>query len=226
MNSFACSIDGYTKKLSSESVSMDENNLIRAAKQGDREAYNQLVLLYQDAAYSYAYSIMQDPQAAEDCTQDGFLRAYLHLQAFRGGSFRAYVLKIVRNACFDELRRNKRFTIIPKSVQKQDGEIVEQMDLLVDPGSSVEEKVEQIELSSLLYRHLDALPDNYRSVLYLVDIWEFEYVEASLILNIPIGTVKSRLARGRLLLSKSLSRKKDLLPQSIYQSTYKEVISR
>jgi RNA polymerase sigma-70 factor, ECF subfamily len=198
---------------------MDEKVLVRSAKQGDVEAYNQLVLLHQDAAYSYAYSIMQDPQAAEDCTQDGFLRAYLHLRNFRDGSFRAYILKIVRNACYDELRRNKRFMNFTKNIQKGDGETVEHMDLLVDPESSVEEKVEQIELSSLLSRHLDALPDNYRSVLYLVDLLEFEYVQASFVLNIPIGTVKSRLARGRLLLSRSLNRRKELLPQSIYQST-------
>jgi RNA polymerase sigma-70 factor, ECF subfamily len=198
---------------------MDEKVLVRSAKQGDLDAFNQLVLLHQDAAYSYAYSIMQDPQAAEDCTQDGFLRAYLHLRDFRDGSFRAYILKIVRNACYDELRRNKRFMNFPKNIQNGDGETVEHMDLLVDPGSSVEEKVEQHELSSLLSRHLGSLPDIYSSVLYLVDLFEFEYVQASFILNIPIGTVKSRLARGRLLLSRSLSRGKELLPQSIYQST-------
>jgi RNA polymerase sigma-70 factor, ECF subfamily len=192
---------------------MDENDLIRSAKQGDMDAYNQLVLKHQDAAYSYACSIVQDPQAAEDCTQDGFLRAYLHLRDFRGGSFRAYILKIVRNACYDELRRTRHFTNISKLIQKGDVETDEHMDLLVDPQISVEEKVEQLELSSLLSRHLDALPDNYRSVLFLVDLMDFEYVQASFVLNIPIGTVKSRLARGRQLLSRSLSRRKELLPQ-------------
>jgi RNA polymerase sigma factor (sigma-70 family) len=147
---------------------MDEKVLIRSAKQGDLDAYNQFVLLHQDAAYSYAYSIMKDPQAVEDCTQDGFLRAYLHLRDFRGGFFRAYILKTVRNACFDELRRNKRFMIIPKFIHKQDGGTVEHMDLLVEAGSSVEEKV----------------------------------------------------------LSRSLSMREALLPQSIYQSTIEEAISR
>jgi RNA polymerase sigma-70 factor, ECF subfamily len=194
---------------------MDENNLIRSAKQGDVDAYNQLVLMHQDAAYSYAYSIVQDPQAAEDCTQDGFLRAYLHLPDFRGGSFRAYILKIVRNACYDELRRYRHFTNFPKFKRNGDGETVEHMVLLVDPQISVEEKVEQLELSSFLFRHLDALPYNYRSVLFLVDLLDFEYVQASFVLNIPIGTVKSRLARGRQLLSRSLSSSKELLPQSM-----------
>jgi RNA polymerase sigma-70 factor (ECF subfamily) len=87
---------------------MDENDLIRSAKEGEVGAYNQIVVMHQDVAYSYAYSILQDPQAAEDCTQDGFLRAYLHLHDFRGGSFRAYIFRIVRNTCYDELRRNKR----------------------------------------------------------------------------------------------------------------------
>jgi RNA polymerase sigma-70 factor, ECF subfamily len=192
---------------------MDENDLIRSAKQGDMDAYNQLVLMYQDAAYSYAYSIVQDPEIAEDCTQDGFLRTYLHLPDFRRGCVRAYILKIVRKACCDELRRKKRFTNHPKFIQKGDGETDEHMDLPDDPGSSVEEKVEQLELSSILSRHLDALPDNYRSVLYLIDFMDFEYVQASFILDIPIGMVKRRLARGRLLLSGSLSRRKELLPQ-------------
>jgi DNA-directed RNA polymerase specialized sigma24 family protein len=70
---------------------------------------------------------------------------------------------------------------------------------------------------SLLSHHLDALPDKYRSVLYLVDLLDLNYAEASLVLNIPLGTVKSRLARGRLLLSGSLQSSKELIPQSIFQ---------
>jgi RNA polymerase sigma-70 factor, ECF subfamily len=203
---------------------MDEKTLISKAKQGNLDAYNQLVLIYQDAAYSYAYSITHDRQTAEDCTQDAFLKVYLHLHDYRGGSFRAYLFRIVRNACFDELRRSKRSPILPSVFQNQDGETVERLDLLACPEISVEEKIERAELGPTLCHHLEALPEKFRSVLVMVDLLEFDYVEASLSLNIPMGTLKSRLVRGRLKLSRSLQGSKGLLPQYILKSTIEEAI--
>jgi RNA polymerase sigma-70 factor (ECF subfamily) len=203
---------------------MDEKTLISKAKQGNLDAYNQLVLIYQDTAYSYAYSIIHDRQTAEACTRDAFLKIYLHLHDYRGGSFCAYILRIVRNTCYDELHRSKRHTILPSDLQNQEGETVERLDLLVDPEISFEEKFEQAELRSTLRHHLDALPEKYRSVLVLVDLLDFDYAEASISLNITMGTVKSRLARGRLKLSRSLQGTKDVLPQYMLESTIEEWI--
>lgn len=190
---------------------MDETELVAAAKQGDIDAYNDLVLLLQDPAYRYALSIMRDPQTAEDCTQEAFLRAYLHLKEYRGQSFRGWFLRILRNVCFDELRRNKRRPIVSSIVNNQDGDEQDLLDLAVDPVLSVEEQVEQMELQGLIFSHLDHLPEKYRSVIYLVDVLELDYSEAASAMGIPIGTVKSRLARSRLYLAKVLVRNGQLL---------------
>jgi RNA polymerase sigma-70 factor, ECF subfamily len=204
---------------------MDEKTLISKAKQGNLDAYNQLVLIYQDAAYSFAYSITHDRQTAEDCTQDAFLKVYLSLHDYRGGSFRAYLLRIVRNACYDELRRSKRSPVLPSVFQNHDGETVERLDLIASPEISVEEKIERAELVSTLCYHMESLPEKYRTVLVMVDLLDFDYAEASISLDIPIGTLKSRLARGRLKLSKSLQGSKGILPQYILKSNVEESIS-
>ena len=87
---------------------MNEEALIQDAQRGDVAAYNRLVLHYQSLAYNVAYRIMGEPQSAEDMTQEAFVSAYKALNRFRGGNFKAWLLRIVTNACYDELRRHKR----------------------------------------------------------------------------------------------------------------------
>ena len=87
---------------------MDEIALITDARQGDLDAFNRLVLAYQDRVYSQAYRLLNDPHGADDATQEAFISAYKNLRSFRGGSFRAWLLRIVTNACYDELRSRNR----------------------------------------------------------------------------------------------------------------------
>ena len=87
---------------------MDEESLIHAAKRGDLDAFNRLVIEYQSRAYNLAYRFMSDPASAADATQDAFISAFRGIGKFRGGSFRSWLLRIVVNACYDELRRRKR----------------------------------------------------------------------------------------------------------------------
>ena len=87
---------------------MDEARLIAAAQQGKVDAFNELVLAYQRQVYNLAYRIMGDPASASDATQEAFISAFEGLARFRGGSFRSWLLRIVSNACYDELRRRKR----------------------------------------------------------------------------------------------------------------------
>ncbi|MBC7251685.1 MAG: sigma-70 family RNA polymerase sigma factor, partial [Anaerolineae bacterium] len=87
---------------------MDEKTLIAAAQQGDLEAFNRLVLTYQNITYNLAYRILGDADAAADATQDAFLSAYRAITRFRGGSFKAWLLRIVTNACYDQLRIKQR----------------------------------------------------------------------------------------------------------------------
>jgi RNA polymerase sigma-70 factor (ECF subfamily) len=160
--------------------------------------------MYQRIAYNHAYALLGDPVLSDDATQESFVKAFEHLRGFRGGSFRAWLLKIVTNSAYDLLRRSRRHPTQPLFPENEEGEEIESPAWLVDPNASVEAAVEQKEDAKRLYQLLDELPPAYRSVLTLIDIQELDYTEAAQILNIPLGTVKSRLARARLQMMKRL----------------------
>lgn len=181
-----------------------EEMLIQKASNGDLDAFNQLVLTYQDIVYNHAYALLSEPGLAEDATQEGFIKAFESLSAFRGGSFRAWLLKIVTNCAYDTLRRSRRHPTQPLFPRDENGEELESPIWLTDPSPSVQATVEQNELSRDIYRLLDELPEVYRSVVTLIDLYELDYTEAARALNVPIGTVKSRLARARLQLKEKL----------------------
>ena len=92
---------------------MDEPALIHDAQHGDLEAFNRLVLAYQDALYNTALRILGDDSQAADATQEAFISAFRSLNSYRGGSFKAWLLRTVTNACYDELRRQKRRPTVP-----------------------------------------------------------------------------------------------------------------
>ncbi|HLF73121.1 MAG TPA: sigma-70 family RNA polymerase sigma factor [Anaerolineales bacterium] len=187
-----------------EQTQPSEALLVRSASEGDLEAFNRLVLKYQDLAYHHAYALLGDPAAAEDAAQDSFIRAFQNLSGFRGGSFRAWILKIVTNTAYDLLRRSKRHPSLPLFPEDEYGEEIESPVWLADPGPSTPEIVEQKEFAQEIYRILDELPEAYRSVIMLVDLQGLDYEEAATTLSIPIGTVKSRLARARLQMQEKL----------------------
>lgn len=181
-----------------QSIEFDDETLLTGASNGDLDAFNQLVLKYQDMAYSHAYALLGDSDSAQDAAQDGFIKAFQALPAFRGGSFRGWLLKIVTNSAYDQLRRSQRHPDQPLYPEDKHGEEVESASWLADPAASVQDAVEQNELSRDIYKLLDELPEAYRSVITLIDINELDYAEAANALRVPIGTVKSRLARARI----------------------------
>jgi RNA polymerase sigma-70 factor (ECF subfamily) len=179
---------------------------IEQAAQGDLEAFNRLVLMYQDMAYNHAYALLGDPALSEDAAQESFLKAFQNIGTLRGGSLRPWLLKIVTNSAYDLLRRTHRHPTAPLFPVDEDGEEMESPAWIADPNASVQQTVEQKEETEQIYRLLDELPPVYRSVLTLIDIHELDYTEAARILNVPLGTVKSRLARARLQMKEKLSR--------------------
>lgn len=183
---------------------LSELSLIGQAVQGDLDAFNQLVLKYQNLAYHLAYALLDDQATAEDITQDSFIRTFQNLSSFRGGSFSAWLLKIVTNTSYDFLRRTKRYPTMPLFPGNQFGEEAESPYWLADPSPSIEATVENKQSSESIYQVLDELPDIYRSIITLVDLYEINYSEAAHILQVPIGTVKSRLARARLQMKEKL----------------------
>ena len=193
---------------------MDEPALIQSALDGDLDAFNRLVLAYQDMVYNQAYRMMGEPGAAQDASQDAFIAAYRKLHTYRGGSFRAWLLRIVTNLCYDELRRRKRRPVTPLEPVDQFDEEIESPRWMMDPGEGPEAAAERAELSTAIQQCLDELSPDFRAVVILVDIQGMDYEEASRTVGKPLGTIKSRLARARGRMRDCLQGFWELLPAS------------
>jgi RNA polymerase sigma-70 factor (ECF subfamily) len=191
---------------------MDELALIGLARDGDLNAFNHLVLEYQNMAFNLAARMLGDDDAAEDVTQTAFLSAYRSLDSFRGGSFRAWVMRMVSNACYDELRRRKRRPTISLEPVNEDDEEIESPAWLADDAPSPENQLEQAELDQALQTCLQGLPEEFRAVVLMVDVEGLDYQEVSQATGKPLGTVKSRLARARLKMRDCLRQYWELLP--------------
>ena len=193
---------------------MDEAELLRLAQHGDLDAFNHVVLAHQTRAYNVALRVLGDGEAAADATQDAFISAYRNLRSYRGGSFRAWLLRIVTNACYDELRRRKRrpaTSLEDLTPDTEDGE--SEVDAwLATHADGPERLSERAELVGAIQECLDRLPDEFRIVAVLADVQGCGYDEVSQAIGKPLGTVKSRLARARARLRDCLQRHGELLP--------------
>ena len=191
-----------------------ENNLILSAKSGNVDAYNELVLLYQERAFNLALRILADPELAADVTQDAFISAYQHLNSLRGDSFRPWLFRIVTNRCYDELRRQKRR---PSQSLRSDGseedQVLDESAYLQDPQSSSEDQLAAKQLEQAVQDCLRQLPPEFRSVVVLIDLQGMDYQEARQVIRTPLGTLKSRLARARIRLQDCLQGVWELLPE-------------
>jgi len=194
---------------------MDESALIAAARQGDLDSFNHLVLAYQELIFNQAYRVMGESNAADDATQDAFIAAYRKLNTYRGGSFRAWLLRIVTNICYDELRRRKRHPTTHLEPLDDSGEEIESPNWIADPTESPEETAERSELGRAIQRCIDDLPPDFRVVVTLVDIQGLDYAEVAEVVGKPLGTVKSRLARARTRLRQCLQGFRELLPSAL-----------
>ncbi len=174
----------------------DEQALIRSAQRGNLEAFNGLVLRYQQQVYNVAYRIMGDEAAASDATQEAFISAYRHVGSFHEGSFRNWLLRIARNACYDELRRRKRRPTVSldEAIVTEEGVI--EFDLPTS-ADGPEQIVQRRELAALLQRGINLLPIEQRLTLVLSDVQGLHYDEIAEITHSKCGTVKSRLSRAR-----------------------------
>lgn len=193
---------------------MDEQSLIRSAQKGDLDSFNDLVLAYQESIFNTAFRIMGDEDLAADATQEAFISAFRNMGSFRGGSFRSWLMRTVTNACYDELRRQKRRPTTPLEPVTSDDEEIESPSWLADPDISPEEKIEQDDLEHAIQHCLEGLPPDFRLVVILADIQGLDYSEVSSSLRTPLGTIKSRLARARLRLRECLQDFWELLPAS------------
>lgn len=186
--------------------------LVARVQAGELGAFNTLVVRHQDAAYSLAYRFMGSRQGAEDATQEAFLRAYSHIDSFRGERFRSWLLSIVANACRDELRKRRRRPQRSLDQARRDSDRPE-----LDPsdeGPSPEDALLNADLRVALERALLQLPEEWRLVVVLADVHGLAYEEVARAAQIPLGTVKSRLARARGRLRDILTATGELPPAS------------
>lgn len=191
---------------------MDELTLIRSAQTGDLDAFNSLVLVHQSTVFNTALRILNDEELAADVTQEAFLSAFKGLNTFRGGSFKAWLLRTVTNACYDELRRKKRRPTTPLEPEGSDGDDMDTPRWLADPALSPERQLEVDELEHAIQHCLENLPLEFRTVVVMADIQGLDYSEVAVAARAPLGTIKSRLARARLRLRECLQGFRELLP--------------
>jgi RNA polymerase sigma-70 factor, ECF subfamily len=202
-----CFILQYKKR-----AEMDETELIQSAQKGSLEAFNRLVLDYQDIVFNVAFRVIGDPNEADDITQNAFIAAYNNLKKFRGGSFKAWILRIATNLCYDELRRQKRRPTSSLEPTNNYGEEIESPQWIVDDNPGPEESSETAELEQAIQDCLNDLPEDFRAMIVLIDIQGLDYQETSSIIKSPLGTIKSRLARARLKMRDCLQGFQELLP--------------
>jgi RNA polymerase sigma-70 factor, ECF subfamily len=189
---------------------MDETRIIREAQQGSLSAFNQLVMAYQGTAYNVAYRVIGSTDAAADACQEAFIKAYQALNQYRGGSFKSWLLRIVTNACYDQLRYKSRRPA--DSLEDLTENPDDHNPNLVSDDERPEDYVARLELNDLIQVGINHLPEDQRVVLVLSDVQGFSYQEIAEIIGQPLGTVKSRLSRGRQRLRDFLLAQQELLP--------------
>jgi RNA polymerase sigma-70 factor, ECF subfamily len=188
----------------------DETRLILEAQKGDVAAFNLLVLDYQDYIFSICYRIMGEADGAADAAQETFLTAYRKLDTFRGGHFRAWLARIATNACYDELRKQKRR---PQDYLEElpGSDIYDEPPVAADSPNPEQEAL-RADLNDAIQDCIRGLNEEQRMVLVLSDVEGYAYQEVADILQSNLGTVKSRLSRARLAVRRCLQAVQELLP--------------
>jgi RNA polymerase sigma factor (sigma-70 family) len=183
-------------------VDQELHDLIMRAKQGDKPAFASLVERYKNVVFRQAYGMLNDIMEAEDVLQEAFVKAYISLKSLDSVyAFASWLSRIVHRLCYDRLEKRK----------KEKAVITEWSDVendLANVGNSVG-SIEQKQLQIDLHRALQSLSSEYRSVLLLRELYGLSYQEIARVLNIPEGTVKSRIHGARLALRNKLKKKGD-----------------
>jgi RNA polymerase sigma-70 factor (ECF subfamily) len=209
-----------------------EHSLIQLAQEGDLDAFNRLVLEYQDAVYGVALRMLRNKAAAEDVTQEAFISAWRAIKSYRGtpardvaisgaqetpagapvNMFRAWLLRIARNATYDHIRRSSR-----TQADSIDEDAVTFAETVPSGERGPEEWALTGELGRVISQGLGEVPEDQRMAIVLVDVQGYSYEEAAAAMETNIGTVKSRLNRGRSKMKDILRRNPELLPAQFRQ---------
>ena len=180
------------------------NKRIKQVLKGDQSAYEDIVNLYQHKLYQVSYRMLGNKEEAEDITQEAFVRAYINLHSFdQKRKFSTWIYRIATNLCIDRIRKKKPDYHLDAEVAGTDG--LDMYSQIAADEQLPEEALEQMELQERIQYEISRLPDKYRAVIVLKYIEELSLQEISDILEMPLGTVKTRIHRGREALRKQLA---------------------
>jgi RNA polymerase sigma-70 factor (ECF subfamily) len=210
-----------------EPVREDETLLINLSQKGDVNAFNQLVLKYQQTTYNVVLRMLGDRDTAADVTQDTFIAAFRAIQSFRGSSsFRAWLLRIASNQACDYWRRANRHPqdSLDTLMDEDEPHDASLLNVLISTEQAVnpEEFLLNHELQELLQQAIQELPLDQRIAVILCDVQGLSYEEIASSTQTSLGTVRSRIARGRKRLRDYLYKHQELLPGNYRLLTDKE----
>ena len=188
---------------------LDEQELVERSRAGDLDAFNSIVVAYQDRVYSLCLRMLGSPQAAEDAAQDAFLSAYRNAGRMRGQNLRAWLFRIAANVCIDEIRRRRRRPQLSLETPAPDSDDARPLDV-PDPSAGPESLALRGELGEALQQELLGLPPDQRLAVILCDVEGLSYDEIAATMESTVGTVKSRISRGRARLRESLRARPEL----------------
>jgi RNA polymerase sigma-70 factor, ECF subfamily len=181
-----------------------DEQLIAKFQDGNEGAYTQLVERYKERLFNFIYRFLYDIDKAEDILQDTFIKLYTHKHSYREiAKFSTWLYTIAGNLAKTELRKLKR----RKTYSVSDLSRYDQEFIIKSPDGSAEVDAEAITVEKKIQYALNQLPKDFKTIIILRDIQELSYEDISRIVDVPIGTVKSRINRGRLKLQKLLTNK-------------------
>jgi RNA polymerase sigma-70 factor (ECF subfamily) len=195
-----------------------EEQLIVRSQRGEVNAFNQLVLRYQQTVYGVVFRMLGNPDVAADVTQDAFIAAFSAITTYRGGSsFRAWLLRIASNLACDHWRRIQRHPAesLESLTEEDEPHATDFLNALAatGPEGNPEERLLTQELQALIQHGIEQLPLEQRVAIVLCDIQGLSYEEIAETTKATLGTVRSRIARGRARLRQYLSEHRELLPR-------------
>jgi RNA polymerase sigma-70 factor, ECF subfamily len=186
---------------------ISDDDLMCRFQQGDESGFRRLLERYQDRILNFVYRMVSDRYLAEDLTQEVFVRIYVNAGRYHPGSrFAPWLYRIASNMAINELRRRKRWRFVAINNNPSDTDRNVITDIMDENTANPEQAFRQREASEEVSEALSKIPDKYRVPLILRELEGYDYEEISQILDIPRGTVKSRLNRGRALLETVLKR--------------------
>lgn len=192
---------------------MNEPDLIASSQRGDLDAFNRIVELYQGQVYNVAYRMVGSQATAEDVAQEVFISAYRHVNDYRGGSFKSWLLRITTNACYNHLRATQR----QRSTSLEDLQEVDPSWQPKSPAEAPEEHALRMELAHFINEAFLVLTADQRATIILSDIEGLSYEEIAKATGTSLGTVKSRLSRARTALREYFVEHRELLPSHFRQ---------